>query len=124
MTSKRYNIMLTDRQMNPLKKENDLGNVEYKWKLMNLNPLKKEKILTQMKHRLFEGNGKAQYFLGIMDDGTPRGLDEHKLNLSLITVLEIITKLEGKIDKIRIFKANDGFCAMVNISTEQEFNLW
>lgn len=65
---------------NKLNKESDEGNIEYKLKLINLDNNTINKRVTQMKYRLYEGNGECIYYIGIQDDGTPIGLtiDEYK----------------------------------------------
>jgi GTPase len=53
-----------------LQPENDNGNCEYKRYLVNLNEYRLEKLITQMKWRLVEGNNEAIYYLGVNDNGT------------------------------------------------------
>lgn len=55
--------------------ESDDGYIEYKLKLINIEPDKLEKLTTQMIWRLHEGKGFTKYFLGLSDDGTPTGLN-------------------------------------------------
>jgi len=65
-----------------LEKENDEGNVEYKWKLCNLTEERFKHLVTQMKYRLSEGQGEAIYELGINDEGIPLGLSEEEFKES------------------------------------------
>ena len=65
------------------------GNIEYKYKLLNLDPEKFNKRLTQMQYRINEGYGEAFYHIGRMDNGEPLGLtkeeyDESVNNLKLL----------------------------------------
>jgi GTPase len=53
-----------------LQPENNEGNCEYKRYLVNLNNYRREKLITQMKWRLVEGNNEAIYYLGVNDNGT------------------------------------------------------
>ena len=53
--------------------EDDEGNVEYKWKLIDPSEERFEKLVTQMKFRLAEGTGEAFYEVGVEDTGFPRG---------------------------------------------------
>ena len=66
-----------------MKPEDDFGNTEYKWKLLNKNERRMVELTTQMKFRLDEGNGIAFYFLGVKDDGTPDGLSKIEMAESL-----------------------------------------
>ena len=56
--------------------ESDEGNIEYKYKLINLNEETLCKRTTQMRFRINEGGGEAFYYIGVMDDGTPLGLTQ------------------------------------------------
>jgi len=53
-----------------LQPENNEGNCEYKRYLINLTRYRIEKLITQMKWRLVEGNNEAIYYLGVNDNGT------------------------------------------------------
>lgn len=55
--------------------ENDLGCVEYKWRLgREHGPRRVSKLATQMRFRLAEGCGTAYYLLGVRDWGEAEGL--------------------------------------------------
>lgn len=84
--------------------ENDEGNVEYKYQLTDFTPAKLEKRTTQMKYRIDEGSGEAFYCIGVMDDGTPLGLNEEKyiesinnLNLIALNLGYNVTKLSESV---------------------------
>ncbi|KAL0047701.1 hypothetical protein WJX82_009826 [Trebouxia sp. C0006] len=68
--------------------ENDEGNVEYKLRLKepNCSPVRFQQLVTQMKYRLAEGNGECFYFIGVEDDGYPRGLTQTDMDISLATL--------------------------------------
>ena len=72
-----------------LNKEQYDGNIEYKYKLINLDTDKFNRRLTQMHYRLNEGGGEAFYHIGRSDDGTPLGLNEQEYTESV----ENLTKL-------------------------------
>jgi GTPase len=80
--------------------ENDEGNIEYKYKLTNLDPEKFEKRLTQMKFRIYEGGGEALYWIGLMDNGTPKGLEESEYIESVNNLKLIASKLGCSITKL------------------------
>ena len=39
-----------------------------------------------MKYRLAEGEGECFYYLGVEDDGYPKGLEPHELQMSISTL--------------------------------------
>jgi GTPase len=92
-----------------LDKEQYDGNIEYKRELINLDDETFNRRLTQMKYRLFEGNGEAFYFIGVSDDGTVSGIHEKEFKES-ITNLELIA---NKID-----------CSVIKISENSKNNLY
>ena len=58
-----------------IKCETDYGNIEYKWRICNANNSERiERLITQIKFRFNEGNGRAIYNLGYTDKGTPKGI--------------------------------------------------
>eukprot|EP00747_Dinoflagellata_sp_TGD_P054789 gnl/TRDRNA2_/TRDRNA2_149204_c3_seq1.p1 gnl/TRDRNA2_/TRDRNA2_149204_c3~~gnl/TRDRNA2_/TRDRNA2_149204_c3_seq1.p1 ORF type:complete len:258 (+),score=40.19 gnl/TRDRNA2_/TRDRNA2_149204_c3_seq1:53-775(+) len=68
--------------------ENDLGCVEYKWRLGKDHRISQriERLVTQMKFRLCEGGGTAYYMLGVRDCGSAVGLSqsEHSEGVSIL----------------------------------------
>lgn len=76
-------------------KENDEGAIEYKWKLIDKDAARIQKLATQMHYRLSEGMGEATYRLGVEDDGNPIGLSEEELGQSLHTIRTIANVLES-----------------------------
>lgn len=75
-------------------KENDEGYVEYKWKLIDKDPHRVQKLATQMQYRLTEGNGEAIYRLGVQDNGFSVGLGDEDLGRSLHTLRTVARVLE------------------------------
>lgn len=73
--------------------ENDEGNIEYKFKLTNLDDDKFNKRLTQMLFRLNEGNGEAFYHIGRSDSGISLGLTKIEYEESLNNLKKLAEKL-------------------------------
>ena len=59
-----------------LNREKYYGNIEYKFKLCNLNEEKLHKLGAQMLFRLYEGDKKAIYNIGYYDNGFPEGITD------------------------------------------------
>ena len=74
---------------NMLGPEKEDGNIEYKWKLINLTQERIEQLITQMNYRISEGSGEALYEIGVTDDGFPRGVTESEYNQSIINLKSI-----------------------------------
>ena len=72
------------------------GNVEYKLKLVDPSPDRFDRLVTQLKYRLTEGDGEALYEIGVGDDGTPYGLEEGPLTASTLTLLRTMTPVMGR----------------------------
>ena len=72
-------LIFNNQQLENKEQENGEGNIEYKYKLVKITRLKINKLTTQMLYRFIQGNGKAEYYLGIMDDGKVIGLSEGEL---------------------------------------------
>ena len=75
--------------------ENDEGFIEYKWKLINVEPDRLEHLTTQMNFRLREGGNEAIYHIGVADDGTPKGITEDEMKESLKTLEHMCDSLPG-----------------------------
>lgn len=58
---------------------NELGNIEYKLKLINPSSDRVDQLTTQMKFRLAEGFGEAYYRIGVEDNGRPTGLSKEDM---------------------------------------------
>ena len=102
-------------------KENDKGNREYKTKLVynfDIYNKKCEKVATQMLYRLFEGNGKALYILGISDKGLNMGISLNELYQSIRFIIDAANIIKSNINTIRIYNGEKGYIATIRISLE------
>lgn len=52
---------------------------------------------TQMKFRLSEGSGECFYYLGVEDDGYPRGLEPHELQDSIAIIHRMAVSLQVRV---------------------------
>ncbi len=100
--------------------ENEEGNKEYKWNLIpsyftNINK-KCNKLASQMKYRLWEGDGKAVYLLGVTDDGKSVGLTEIDLYKSLTVLINAANKIKTNVDAIRLYNRGNDYIATVRLS--------
>jgi elongation factor 1-alpha len=109
-------------KINYIPPENNKGCCEYKLKLIFGNDVPEEvrekklvKIASQMKYRLFQGNGKAIYILGVSDKGDVEGIEEYELDDSIRFIEEACQIINAIIYKKRIYKGNNGFIATLRI---------
>lgn len=86
------NIVL-DFEQGILPPEPQLGNIEYKLKLINPTTQRFEHLVTQMKWRLREGKGEAVYEIGVQDSGFLSGLNDSDMAASLDTLAKMANKL-------------------------------
>lgn len=86
------NIVL-DFERGVLPPEPQLGNIEYKLKLINPSSQRFEHLVTQMKWRLREGHGEAVYEIGVSDSGYLQGLNDVDMAASLETLRKMAYKL-------------------------------
>lgn len=86
------NIVL-DFEQGILPPEPQLGNIEYKLKLINPTSQRFEHLVTQMKWRLREGKGEAVYEIGVQDSGFLSGLNDSDMAASLDTLAQMANKL-------------------------------
>ena len=89
-----------------LKDESYYGNCEYKWKLIEIDPLKIQKLATQMSFRLAEGSGKAIYILGVKDDGTDVGITEQELTETYENICKAAKVINAEIIKTKTYLRN------------------
>ncbi|XP_030755921.1 GTP-binding protein 2 [Sitophilus oryzae] len=82
-----------DNNQNALPPEPQLGNIEYKLKIVNPTKQRFEHLVTQLKWRLREGNGEAIYEIGVEDSGILTGLSKRDMTASLQTLKQMATKL-------------------------------
>jgi len=80
--------------------ENDSGNNEYKYRLVNLTSTDVNKLNRQMKHRICEGDGEAKYDIGILDNGFSLGLTKEDMNESLKNLQVIVNTIDASIVNI------------------------
>uniref|UniRef100_A0AC35UHV5 Tr-type G domain-containing protein n=1 Tax=Rhabditophanes sp. KR3021 TaxID=114890 RepID=A0AC35UHV5_9BILA len=80
--------------------EVEMGNVEYKARLVNVTSTRIQHLVSQMKWRLEEGKGEAFYELGVDDNGLISGLTDCELNESLVTLHKMAKELNARISII------------------------
>jgi len=90
-----------DDDYNYLPPEPQMGNIEYKLKLVNPSATRLEHLVTQMKWWLREGNGEAIYEMGVEDNGIMTGLSEDDMDCSLNTLQEMARKLGATMQVLR-----------------------
>lgn len=83
-----------------LAKENDEGNIEYKWKLVNLTPERFKHLVSQMNFRLSEGQGEALYEIGVNDNGVTLGLTDDEYKETLENITKMATELKADVSII------------------------
>lgn len=86
---------------NPLPKEREEGNVEYKLKLASVSDSRIEELASQLRYRLAEKGGEAFYVLGVSNEGEPIGLSEEEVRASLGNLKRIADKAGAKISVVR-----------------------
>lgn len=90
-----------DNFLQDLPPEPQIGNIEYKLKLVNPTRQRFEHLVTQMKWRLREGQGEAIYEIGVEDSGHLRGLSEDEMNSSLRTLSDMAKRLGATTNVLR-----------------------
>ncbi|GLC40915.1 hypothetical protein PLESTF_001055800 [Pleodorina starrii] len=75
-----------DHSVACLEQEDGEGNVEYKYRIKDPHPVRLQQLVTQMKYRLSEGDGECFYYIGIEDNGYPKGLEPAELDGSIATL--------------------------------------
>lgn len=68
--------------------------------------------ITQMQYRLSEGGGVAYYYVGVEDNGYPRGLDAEPLEESLAGVMRMADALDAAAVVDRLLHAPHGRVAV------------
>lgn len=101
--------------------ESDEGNREYKWKLVDRKKIRK--IASQLQYRLYEGDGRALYMIGVTDKGNSWGIDIETLAESLQYLEDACNELNKenpghKITKARIYPGltQDKYVATVRVA--------
>jgi GTPase SAR1 family protein len=80
-----------------LEPEVEYGNKEYKLKIINKENDRLEKLASQLKWRLNEGNGEALYYIGVNDDGSVVGLGGNELKETIMNIKKMCEKINSKI---------------------------
>lgn len=70
----------------------EVGNVEYKLKLLCPTASRFEHLVTQMKWRLKEGQGEAIYEIGVSDSGIMTGLNDEDMADSISTLKKMANR--------------------------------
>ena len=101
-------------------KETEIGNKEYKRKILFTKNHNKmiEKRRTQMLYRLYEGNGIAYYFLGVEDNGQPHGISLSELLITIQNLKEISDGLNTEWKYIEIYPGitRNSYTAIVQLT--------
>jgi len=95
-------MFVADGSCDQLEQEDDEGNIEYKLKLVDPTPERFDRLVSQMKFRIDEGQGEALYEIGVADDGTPYGLDEAQLDASLATLRRMAAEIDAQIHIVHV----------------------
>eukprot|EP00041_Stephanoeca_diplocostata_P022780 m.546263 g.546263 ORF g.546263 m.546263 type:complete len:724 (+) comp22151_c0_seq1:598-2769(+) len=80
--------------------EPQLGNVEYKLKLVGKSGGRFHQLVTQMQWRLSEGNGEAMYMIGVKDLGFGLGISATDMAASLQTLRRMADTIGARADDI------------------------
>lgn len=86
--------------------EDDKGNVEYKLALIDPSHKKLDTLITQMGYRIQEGDGKAIYWIGVMDDGRTVGVADWAFNQTVNLIKDMAA--ENDANAVIIHKRNVG----------------
>jgi GTP-binding protein 1 len=103
-----------------LPQEVEEGNVEYKLQLLDPSAERFEKLVSQLKWRLAEGQGEAIYELGAEDDGTLKGLDEQSLAASKATLQRMCDELDAECSLLAHRKGVEGRVAQMLVRTMKD----
>ena len=88
--------------------ESDTGNIEYKYKLDNLNNLAIQKKMSQLQYRMNEGNGEAIYYIGVYNNGKIDGLSEEDWQESIKNLELISSKIGATIINVNTITLKNG----------------
>ncbi|MHA2501864.1 MAG: GTP-binding protein [Candidatus Kariarchaeaceae archaeon] len=107
--------------MEYLPQESEHGNVEYKFTLEGKEGQdgRLEQLASQMRFRLFEGQGEAYYYLGVEDNGTPLGLPQSDLDESIRILEEVAERAGAKVTVLRRSEGNDGQVAELLVRAQK-----
>ena len=98
-------------------REREYGNKEYKWRIVPKDKKKRNfksnKLASQLMYRLYEGDGKAVYILGILDNGIAIGLNQDEIYDNLEMFENITNIINCNIKNIRLYNKNKGYIATI-----------
>ncbi|MEM4294907.1 MAG: GTP-binding protein [Candidatus Caldarchaeum sp.] len=101
----------------------EANNIEFKERLvpeLHLRVEKRQKLASQMKHRLELGDGTAVYILGVRNDGSSAGVSEIEMEESLGVLKHIAADCGASVVKVERFSENGGVIAKVVLSSSAE----
>ena len=84
--------------------ENENGNIEYKYTLLDQSENILESRASQLNYRLQEGNGLATIYIGVTDNGYQLGLVDLALKRSISNLEKIIEKIDTRVLSTEIFE--------------------
>ena len=87
--------------------DDDNGNIEYKLKIKPNSKHRFQQLTTQLKWRLSEGNGKAEYYLGVYDDGTIGNISKETLKESIEYIKQICNEINSSIRNVETMEFID-----------------
>ncbi|KAJ3356399.1 hypothetical protein HDU83_001190 [Entophlyctis luteolus] len=92
---------IDDAGASALPQEVEVGNIEYKLKLLNPPPERMQHLISQLKWRLAEGHGEAIYEIGVSDNGELVGLSKGDMAASIQTLRRMGEALNADVSLIR-----------------------
>lgn len=99
--------------------EIESGNKEYKLKIVDKSINKLEKLASQLKWRLQEGNGFAEYYMGVADNGNILGINDNDYIASLKNLNKIVKIINAKVIKKEKKIINENICFyVINITND------
>lgn len=115
-------LIYIDKEFPKQPPEEFYGNKEYKWKIIpkdiNMLDNKANKLASQLMYRIYEGDGKAVYIIGVLDNGTPIGLEEDDIHNTLNMFKNITEIIDCNINKIRLYKKKSNFIITIRVSKD------
>ena len=100
--------------------EVESGNKEYKLKVTTDDPNRIEQLASQMKWRLNEGNGIAEYYLGVADNGEIKNINSDDFKLSMKNIAKIAKIINSKIIYNKKVKCNKIFYYLIKITQNEK----
>lgn len=92
--------LLEHKRSYSLGAESDLGNIEYKRHLLTDNTMRIDELTTQLSFRLIEGSGRAEYRIGVEDDGQLSRLCIDDLERSIIMLEMMVESISAKVASV------------------------